>query len=163
RLSLIVYFLVLLALALGSVSLLAYQTTQQSLLDKKETTETLLKDRYKHRCQDENDRLDKHLLQRAQHLASLAQDPFGRNRFQKQKPFAVGMLGAALNPQGHLFLALWSLENGSSPLAFRLHRTSPVTVPVRESEHMEGIEPFNLLSVGLCPQNLLLAPLWTPE
>ena len=50
RLSLLVYFLGLLALALGSVSFFAYQTTQHRLSEHRQQTEQLIQAQYEERC-----------------------------------------------------------------------------------------------------------------
>jgi signal transduction histidine kinase len=71
RLSLMVYFLGLLVLALGTASLLAYQTSYLTLQEKKATTEELINTQYEARCKDENDRLDRRLLDQAERLAQL--------------------------------------------------------------------------------------------
>ena len=61
RLSLMVYFLGLLALALGAASLLVYETAQQTLRDKQRAAEKLIETQYKDRCRDEENRLDEQL------------------------------------------------------------------------------------------------------
>jgi hypothetical protein len=50
RLSLIVYLLVFLALALGVASVLVYRTTKQTLLDKKAIIAGLLQTQYLESC-----------------------------------------------------------------------------------------------------------------
>src|SRR5260370_24948150 len=71
RLSLMVYFLGLLVLALGTASLLAYQTSYLTLQEKKAATEELINTQYEARCKEENDRLDRRLLDQAERLAQL--------------------------------------------------------------------------------------------
>jgi heavy metal sensor kinase len=72
RLSLIVYFLVLIALALGGVSTFAYQTATKTLRDKQTSTEHLICTQYKTRCQDARAALDRRLQRQALYLASHA-------------------------------------------------------------------------------------------
>ena len=55
RLSLVVYFLVLLALALGAVSVLVFQTTHRTLLAKRDATRALLDAQYEERCRNERE------------------------------------------------------------------------------------------------------------
>jgi heavy metal sensor kinase len=71
RLSLLVYFLGLLGVALGAASWLLYRTAYEQLVDKKESTEKLINARFKERIKEEKDRLDEELLYQAQKLAGL--------------------------------------------------------------------------------------------
>src|SRR6266571_246931 len=73
RLSLLVYFLGLLGLALGTVSLLVYRTTQQRLEEHKKNAEGLLKAQYDDRSAKEKARLDAELNNDAHILAREAQ------------------------------------------------------------------------------------------
>jgi signal transduction histidine kinase len=73
RVSLLVYFLGLLALALGTASLLAYQTSYLTLQEKKVTTEELINTQYEARCKEETDRLDRRLQDQADRLAQLVE------------------------------------------------------------------------------------------
>ena len=57
RLSLMGYFLGLLALALGTASLLAYQTSYLTLQDKKTATEELIQKQYEDTRQEHRDRV----------------------------------------------------------------------------------------------------------
>ena len=58
RRSLILYFLVLLAGALGAVSVLAYHTAQQTLQAKEEIRQKLLETQYRERCREQIAKLD---------------------------------------------------------------------------------------------------------
>jgi heavy metal sensor kinase len=69
RLSLLVYFLGLLALALGTVSVLVYRTTRQRLEEEKTKAEALLKAQYDDRATKERDKLDDKLNNDAHTLA----------------------------------------------------------------------------------------------
>ena len=62
RLSLMFYFLALLAVALGTASLLAYRSAQQALEKKKESAEALVRAQYKERHDQQIARLDEALL-----------------------------------------------------------------------------------------------------
>ena len=70
RLSLVVYFLGLLAAALGVASVLAYRTAQKTLAEKRKTTEQLIQAQYEERCRKERQRLDEKLVQQAHTLAA---------------------------------------------------------------------------------------------
>jgi signal transduction histidine kinase len=71
RASLMVYFLGLLALALVTASLLAYQTSYLTLQDKKVATEALIEKQYTESCKRERDRLDRRLVDQAEAIARL--------------------------------------------------------------------------------------------
>src|SRR5579885_704654 len=73
RLSLLVYFLGLLGLALGAVSLLVYRTTQQRLAEHKAKAEQLIQTRNQDRIATEKSRLDEWLNNDAHVLAREAQ------------------------------------------------------------------------------------------
>src|SRR5262249_33630848 len=71
RLSLMVYFLALLGVALGAVSLLVYRTTRETLLAKQANTERRLEAEFKDSCDKERARLEYALLSQARTLAGL--------------------------------------------------------------------------------------------
>jgi heavy metal sensor kinase len=73
RLSLLVYLLGLLALALGAVSVLVYQITQQRLDEQKRNAEKILKTQYAVRAANEKAQLDGKLTNDAHVLAREAQ------------------------------------------------------------------------------------------
>jgi heavy metal sensor kinase len=73
RLSLLVYFLGLLAAALGVASVLAYRTAQRTLVEKKKAAEQLVEAQYKERCDEAKRRLDDKLVQQAHTLARLVE------------------------------------------------------------------------------------------
>src|SRR5262245_36735998 len=72
RLSLIVYFLVLIAMALGGVSMLVYQTVSITLKDKQAKTQELLDTQFQAQCQQARLALDRKIHLQAQRLASKA-------------------------------------------------------------------------------------------
>src|SRR4051794_15476342 len=101
RLSLTVYFLALLAVALGAASVLVYSTAHKTLLDKQRSTEELLKAQYDERCRVEGEGFDANLLAQAKTLAKLAQvrfDPHGTVRYQRLH--LLGLLGMPASPAG---------------------------------------------------------------
>jgi len=73
RLSLLVYFLALLAVALGAVSFLVYRTTQRRLDEYKKGAESLIQARYADSSRNERARLDAELNNDAHTLAREAQ------------------------------------------------------------------------------------------
>jgi two-component system, OmpR family, heavy metal sensor histidine kinase CusS len=104
RLSLLFYFLGLLAIALGAASVLAYQTAQRTLNDKKETTEKLVNDQFARNC-------DEALLNQAQALARIVQLQFSQNwKYLVQRN--VGVIGFTAVPNGGLTPHLWMDRRG---------------------------------------------------
>src|ERR1700730_10363064 len=112
RLSLMVYFLVLLGAALFAVSWFVQQTTQRTLQDKEASTQLLLRTQYENRRQTVKDDLDNRILHRAQTLAKLAQSQWtpGRGLELYPLPGTVGLLTAGLNPHGQLLMPVWITE-----------------------------------------------------
>src|SRR5262249_53026863 len=109
RLSLIVSFLLLLGGALGAVSWLTYRTSVQALQSKEVSTRALLSTQFKDRCQEIRDLLDKRLLARARALVSRARvEPKIDSRYEALN--ALGVLGTAVAPYGHLTGPLWLAE-----------------------------------------------------
>jgi heavy metal sensor kinase len=71
RLSLLGYFLVLLAVALGAVSFLVYQITEQTLSAKEAVANKLLHEKNEKRLQEQHDKLDLMLLSQSRALARM--------------------------------------------------------------------------------------------
>ncbi|MGE3805928.1 MAG: sensor histidine kinase [Gemmataceae bacterium] len=135
RLSLVLCFLVLLALALGTVSWFVYRTTKQSLTDKERAARELLQQQYTSLCKTEHELLDTHILQRAQTLARMAQTQWG---FGSPVPLQVsGIAGVANTPLGALALPAW-LE-----AAERRRRLPHITIDFAEDvleEDWDGVD-----------------------
>lgn len=118
RLSLIVYFLILLGFGLGAVCGLFYYTTSLTLDQKEESTRQLFVKEFQTKCSMAQAELDKQLLHQARVLS-------GRTRSSSvfYEPFLpLGALAAHTLPQGHLTVPLWVAEGFHPPLAFRLNR-----------------------------------------
>src|SRR5437870_5044936 len=105
RLSLLLYFLMLVAVALGAVSALAYQGSEGFLKDKEKARAELLNAQYKRACFRENFHLDHALMQQARTLADQVAIQYGWNHTRAPK---LGPLGAShiLAPLGALGTAL---------------------------------------------------------
>jgi heavy metal sensor kinase len=122
RLSLLVYFLGLLGLALGTVSLLVYDTTQATLADKKAATDKLIRKQYDDLCAQEQRRLDAALLSDARKLVGQAhiqvdaepwQLAFSEGRApgsRRLNASSLGMLASGPLPNGHVVMALWTWQ-----------------------------------------------------
>ena len=117
RLSLVVYFLVLLAGALGAASWLAYRTSEETLSEKKEATRKLIEAQYEENCRQERARLDDQLLTQAQSLARQTQTLLDWPRLHERER-ELGMLalsGWPLAPNGHLTAPVWLAEAVRNP------------------------------------------------
>lgn len=126
RLSLIVYFLVLIAVALGGVSALAYQTAAKTLQDKQTSTEHLIWAQFTSRCQDARAVLDRRLQRQALYLASHARTvPIPKETF-----FVVSGAASMSSPHSHLL----------APLML-----APATMPT--NDHLPNHMTFRLFRV----------------
>jgi signal transduction histidine kinase len=118
RLSLVIYILALLALALGAVSLLVFHTVHQTLLAKKAASKDLLEAQYKERCDKEKAKFDQALAYQAQTLLGLTgfQAP-SRLHFREHYAYS-GLVAALASPNGQFLAAGWLAESarpGSPP------------------------------------------------
>ncbi len=139
RLSLTVYFLVLLALALGGASWFVYNTAGQTLREKRRSTAELVQAQYQERCREERDRLDKTLVAQAQTLGRLAQFQFDHSRLRLVNK--LGLVTAPLSPFGYAALPLWAETSLRSPLFFELYHNHIAEIRLSQSDllrHAEG-------------------------
>lgn len=131
RLSLVVYFLVLIALALGGVSALVYQTTSATLYEKQESTEALIRAQYQAQVDQARQALDRRLLRQAHLLASKARTiPL---------PPADTLLPAlavfqGLSPSSRLATPLWSIDPYKFAMRFPLSRALEIEIPGADDE-----------------------------
>ena len=128
RLSLMVYFLALLGVAFGAVSLLVYRSTRETLLSKKVATENLIEAQYKERCRAEEQRLDDALLAQAGRLAGLTymewdfrkmillQSQSDWQHLAPREACYLNVLNGALAPNGYFPAAISLLEARNAPL-----------------------------------------------
>src|SRR5205085_12674784 len=99
------------------------ETTQRTLQAKEATNRELLLTQHKDRCHEEEMKLRADLAAQARTLASLAQALSD----WRQVPFQplqgeLGLLGAGLNPYGHLHVPLWAAEcSRFGPVRFQLN------------------------------------------
>jgi heavy metal sensor kinase len=126
RLSLMVYFLGLLAVALLAASFLVYRNAGQTLEAKRRAMEQLVQTRCEDRRREVEARLDETLLFQAQYLAGLVQVQFDRDRASTIQTLYL-MLGAssAYNPCAYLLEPTW-IAQGAPPL--------PVSPPPRREQ-----------------------------
>ena len=122
RLSLTVYFLGLLAVALAAASVFVYQTAQQTLLSEQKARRQLIETQYTERGKEEESRLDADLLAEAQTLARLAKFQFDWGRLRHRELGALGVLSAAAGPNAYAAAPLWIVQGLHGPFSFELHR-----------------------------------------
>ncbi len=129
RLSLTVYFLVLLALALGAASWLAYGTSDETLSQKKVATRKLIEAQYDENCRRERAKLDDQLLTEAQSLARQTQTMLDWPRLrERERDMGLLALGAwPLLPNTHLTAPVWIAEAVRSP--DRIHGPDAARAP----------------------------------
>ncbi len=123
RLSLMVYFLALLAASLLAASLLVYGNAEQTLASKKEAMEKLIQAQYEDHCQDERRRLDEVLQTQAQALARLVLVQFDWSRGRLQPLFLMGMIGLSSN--AHALIPTWLAEGAPVPRPRGPQRSEP--------------------------------------
>lgn len=111
RLSLMVYFLALLAVALFLASLLVYRNAKQTLAAKQQAMVQLIETQYRERREKEKAHLDGDLLAQAQSLARLVQVQYeGYREHIIQSLLVLGALSNNLSPNGHVLASSWLPE-----------------------------------------------------
>ena len=137
RLSLMVYFLGLLAVALGAASLLVYRNAEQTLAAKQQAMEKLIQTQYEESCRTEEEQMDHALLLQAQSLARLVQVQFDWSRGELQPLYLLGLLSANVNPGSYVLAPTWIAEGAPPRRAKPLQRPDPPTAVYREfRDHM---------------------------
>jgi len=132
RLSLIVYFLLLLAAALGGVAWFVYESSTEMLRKSGDSKRRLLEQQYTQRVKEAKTALDTPLVKRARTLAKLSR----WSHDHLESLFPLGVLGSALQPQGHLQTLLWLGEAYHRPLAFKLWGYTPFEISMEMAEDM---------------------------
>jgi heavy metal sensor kinase len=134
RLSLTVWFLVLLAAALGGASWFGYATASQTLREKRAAAAELVRARYEERCRQDREHLDKALLDEAQTLTRLTQFQlqFDLNRVRWLN--GAGLVTAGLLPSGVAAVPVWLVSSQRGPVSFELYRSSIAEIRLNESD-----------------------------
>jgi heavy metal sensor kinase len=114
RLSLMVYFLGLLALALGAASWLVYETAKETLRDKQRAAEKLIASQYNDRRRDEEKRLDNQLLLEAQNIYRLERAQLNRTRISSRDLNALNVAGLAGSAGASDWSTLWLWYGGTT-------------------------------------------------
>src|SRR5262249_5750790 len=111
RLSLMVYFLGLLAVALLAASLLVYRNAERTLAAKQQAMEQLIQTRYEEGCRREEAKLDADLRSQAQSLAQLVQVQTERYWTNLVQPvFLLGLASSNGIPSGYALAPVWLAE-----------------------------------------------------
>jgi signal transduction histidine kinase len=111
RLSLTVYFLVLLGLALGTGFGFMYRNMRQTLQDKTDDRRHLLEVQCEIKSNQLTKEFDDQLLLRARTLANLAAGQW-THIHRRQEYYILGLLTTVPGPQAHLAAPLWIAEAG---------------------------------------------------
>jgi two-component system, OmpR family, heavy metal sensor histidine kinase CusS len=138
RLSLVLYFLVLLGLALGAVSGVVYWTTAGIVKAREDTTRELLRAQHGRRRHQEKEKFDNALVIQARTLANQAQFQYKGNRVRFQMLAPLGILTAAPGADGCLLSPLWAGTTCKGPLAGRMYNLCGTEIQFNE----EDIPPF---------------------
>jgi heavy metal sensor kinase len=131
RLSLLLYFLVLLAVGLGAVSMLAYHYTERLLEAKQTIRAEFLQAEYEERCRLERERLDDALQSQAWTLAALARIQWEGSR-AKRNVAPLGLLAASQGSSNLLSVPVWLGERAGGPLAWHMHSLFAGTIRFNE-------------------------------
>lgn len=132
RLSLIVYFLTLTALALGGVSWFVYQTTAQTLRDRKASTRDLIQAQYQNQCRDVTTDLDRRIRRQAQNLASMARS----SKNDLEPLYRLGVLATRLQPQGYLSGTFWLAAGMDPGWSSYFHNKRPSDILIEDPDDM---------------------------
>ncbi len=120
RLSLIVFFLLLLGVALGGVSVLVYRTAAQTLRDKEASTAQLVHSQSESRSEEMRVQFDRKLLQRAKSFTNRHS-----NVYVLKSLHSLSIITGPFTVQGNWLAALWT-RDGVPPMFFRLYATQPL-------------------------------------
>lgn len=111
RLSLVIYFLVLLTLALGTVYWFVYQLAAAALDERYQASQRLVRTQYEAHCEEVVAGFDRRVLRQAHYVAAMARTPV-----HVEAAYPSGLVGLAMMPQPHLHAWLWASEGIAPPL-----------------------------------------------
>src|SRR5947209_10044118 len=139
RLSLIVYFVLLLAVALGAVSWLSYESTGQALAAKEASSTKLREAQYGEERVKVKERFDKDILSRARTLEARA----SFYSHQLDIPVTIGMALANLPYTAHLQFSIWDhagpepsfRPNPNAQARYRASRPFDVRLFLHDEDH----------------------------
>lgn len=102
RVSLVVYFVVLVVASLGVASFLVFNVAERTLRDKEVAAGELIESNYKERCQEARVQLDVRLLSQAKALAGRVRPRFRMYRDATFHLHALGLLMSMTGPNAHM-------------------------------------------------------------
>lgn len=132
RLSLVVYFTLLLTATLGTVVWFYYQDVTQSVHANEVSTRKLIETQYDDSCKKVRSDLDEHLLRRAQLFAGMARS----NQKSFEALFILGQAATAPGPQAHLPAVIWAEHAASRYLQGRQYVLRPLDIRVESAEEL---------------------------
>ena len=122
RRSLILYFLLLLGIALSLVCGLMYEITVQTLEAKQLTAEQLRNERFEEQWRLEQHQRDVEILTQARTLAGLIESQVQWQKLRILSYTPLGVLTAGLSPYGYVQMPIWLGESYRSGISTRIHR-----------------------------------------
>jgi two-component system, OmpR family, heavy metal sensor histidine kinase CusS len=139
RLSLLLYFLGLLAIALGTASVLAYQTAERALEAGKAIKDELIRNQSSERCQYEEKALDEGLKREARELFREVQSGIDWTKIGNQRLYALGLLSSNLAPSGYVLFPVWWCASVSdsvrpNPLFWEVYRRNMPEITLRDED-----------------------------
>ncbi|MGL4550255.1 MAG: sensor histidine kinase [Gemmataceae bacterium] len=157
RLSLGLYFLGLLTLALGGASVMVYRSAGTTLADKEKVTLQLIKTRYEARAAAEQQQLDDRLLERALALAGRVQVETDSAVYNLRPLHPVGAVTAPSGPMAPLTALPWVMQLLRNPQAWNPREPrSPFLPPPFPTSFAWEIWRHGLRSVALNDSELEL-------
>jgi heavy metal sensor kinase len=109
RLSLVVYFLLLLIAVLGAVSWFVHQLAAGALDERYKAAQDLVRSQYAAHCSELQAGFDRRVLRQAHYVAAMS-----RTSVHVEAAYPAGLIGVAMVPQPHLHVWLW-LNEGIAP------------------------------------------------
>ena len=137
RLSLIVYFLVLLTGALGAVSWFSYRTTAQSLRARQHDAHKMIESQCEVSAEALRGDLDRRILRQAHTMVNVSQSMM----VHAEGHFSLfGMIGAGAMPNGHLPFCLYFHQGLNDKLAFEIFRAQPLSTHIENADKLVADE-----------------------
>jgi signal transduction histidine kinase len=141
RLSLLGYFLVLLALALGAMSFLVDEIAGKTLNDKEAKAKDILNEKKDEQIQVERSKLDKQLDSQVGFMAWTAITHFESHRTPHAELFGLMALATALEPAAPVTTAIQTSEFRQGVIIDYLVRQALAKIKFDEDRHPEGDQP----------------------
>jgi heavy metal sensor kinase len=134
RLSLLLYFLGLLGVALGVASLLIYGSAQRTLEDKKQASRNLIQAKFQRHADEESQRLNQALLRQAQGLAQRVQIQLHWSRLTYRHLHGLGVLALPVTTNGHVLAPLWVAQAYRGPVSWDMYRRNLAEIKLPRSQ-----------------------------